>query len=300
MNSFYDAVDGVRTGKTVAFRNDRGEDVRLNVHEIVGRLAPIDSPGAREAAFMADAADGVSVQGDVPRPVDLRTSADDGGRSRGGRLRLPRGVRRARDRDRARRWSRTRSPRARDTSSSTSRCIRTWSIRRGSSGSRRPGTTSADVLDAAIAADIAVLEGIPDDVITGLHICRGNFRSSWMCEGSLEPVAERVFGQLPYDTFLVEWDDLGRDGGFEPIRFLRDGSVMVMGIVSSKVRELEDEEDLVRRMEQAAVDRRRARPARDQPAMRVRQRDDRQRHRRGHPVAQARAGRPRRGSALGA
>ena len=108
------------------------------------------------------------------------------------------------------------------------------------------------MLDAAIAADPAVLEGIPDDVTTALHICRGNFRSSWMCEGSLEPVAERVFGQLPYDTFLVEWDDLGRDGGFEPIRFLRDGAVMVMGIVSSKIRELEDEDELVRRMEQAA------------------------------------------------
>jgi 5-methyltetrahydropteroyltriglutamate--homocysteine methyltransferase len=74
-----------------------------------------------------------------------------------------------------------------------------------------------------------------------------------VCEGSLEPVAERVFGYLPYDTFLVEWDDLGRDGGFEPIRFLRDGSVMVMGIVSSKIRELEDEDGLMRRMEQAAA-----------------------------------------------
>jgi 5-methyltetrahydropteroyltriglutamate--homocysteine methyltransferase len=71
-------------------------------------------------------------------------------------------------------------------------------------------------VDAAIAADTAVLEDIPDDVTVALHICRGNFRSSWMCEGSLEPVAERVFGELPYDAFLVEWDDLGRDGGFEP------------------------------------------------------------------------------------
>ena len=154
-------------------------------------------------------------------------------------------------------------------------------------------------LDAAIAADLAVLEGIPDEVNTGLHICRGNFRSSWMCEGSLEPVAERVFGQLPVDTFLVEWDDLGRDGGFEPIRFLRDGSVMVMGIVSSKVLALEDEDDLVRRMERGSGHRRRLRPARDQPAVRVRQRDDRQRHRRGRPVAQARAGRASRGSAVG-
>jgi 5-methyltetrahydropteroyltriglutamate--homocysteine methyltransferase len=109
------------------------------------------------------------------------------------------------------------------------------------------------VLDAAIATDLAVLEGIPAEVTTALHICRGNFRSSWMCEGSLDPVAERVFGQLPVDTFLVEWDDLGRDGGFEPIRFLRDGSVMVMGIVSSKIRELEDEDGLLQRMELAAV-----------------------------------------------
>jgi 5-methyltetrahydropteroyltriglutamate--homocysteine methyltransferase len=108
------------------------------------------------------------------------------------------------------------------------------------------------VLDAAIAADTAVMEGIPEDVTAALHICRGNYRSSWMCEGSLEPVAERVFGRLPYDAFLVEWDDLGRDGGFEPIRFLRDGSTMVMGIVSTKTRELEDEDDLVRRMEEAA------------------------------------------------
>jgi 5-methyltetrahydropteroyltriglutamate--homocysteine methyltransferase len=114
------------------------------------------------------------------------------------------------------------------------------------------GHAIADLVDRAIAADVAVLRGIPDDVTVGLHICRGNFRSSWMCEGSLEPVAERLFGGLPYDTFLVEWDDRGRDGDFEPIRFLRPGAVMVMGIISSKVRELEDEDDLVRRMEEAA------------------------------------------------
>jgi 5-methyltetrahydropteroyltriglutamate--homocysteine methyltransferase len=74
-----------------------------------------------------------------------------------------------------------------------------------------------------------------------------------MCEGSLEPVAERVFGALPYDAFLVEWDDLGRDGGYEPVRFLRDGAVMVMGIVSTKSAALEDEDDLLRRMDEAAA-----------------------------------------------
>ncbi|MGH2673012.1 MAG: 5-methyltetrahydropteroyltriglutamate--homocysteine S-methyltransferase, partial [Actinomycetota bacterium] len=108
------------------------------------------------------------------------------------------------------------------------------------------------LLDAAIAADTAVLEGIPHGVTVALHICRGNYRSSWMCEGSLDHVADRVFGELPYDAFLVEWDDLGRDGGFEPVRFLREGAVMVMGIVSTKTPVLEDEEDLLRRMEEAA------------------------------------------------
>jgi 5-methyltetrahydropteroyltriglutamate--homocysteine methyltransferase len=108
------------------------------------------------------------------------------------------------------------------------------------------------LVDAAIAADRAILADIPSDVTTGLHICRGNYRSSWMCEGSLEPVAERVFGELPYDVFLVEWDDLGRDGGFEPIRHLRRDSIMVMGLISSKTPALEREDDVLRRMEEAA------------------------------------------------
>ena len=65
-------------------------------------------------------------------------------------------------------------------------------------------------------------------------------------------VAERVFGGLPYDAFLVEWDDEGRDGGYAPVRHLRRGSVMVMGLISSKTPKLEDEDALVRRMEEAA------------------------------------------------
>jgi 5-methyltetrahydropteroyltriglutamate--homocysteine methyltransferase len=251
MNSFYDAVDGVRTGKPVAFRNDRGEDVRLNVHEIVGRLAPVDAPGAREAAFMLEAADGYPFKVTFPSPSlfghPLTTVV---GSEAGGYESLEAFVAHAIEIERGL---------VADAVAAGARSIQfdfplypylvdpAWVGR-----FEAAGHDVARVLDDAIAADLAVLEGIPDDVTTALHICRGNFRSSWMCEGSLEPVADRVFGQLPYDTFLVEWDDLGRDGGFEPIRFLRDGSVMVMGIVSSKVRALEDEDDLVRRMEQAA------------------------------------------------
>ena len=251
MNSFYDAVNGVRTGKTVAFRNDRGEDVRLNIHEIVGRLTPVDSPAAREVAFMADVADGYPFKVTFPSPSlfghPLTTVV---GPEAGGYASLEEFVAHAIEIERGL---------VADAIAAGARYIQfdfplypylvdpVWVDR-----FEAAGHDVARVLDAAISADIAVLEGIPEDVTTALHICRGNFRSSWMCEGSLEPVAEHVFGRVPVDAFLVEWDDVGRDGGFEPIRFLRDGSVMVMGIVSSKVRALEDEDDLVRRMEHAA------------------------------------------------
>jgi methionine synthase II (cobalamin-independent) len=251
MNSFYDGVDGVRTGKSVTFTNDRGDDVRLNIHEIVGRLSAIDSPGAREAAFMVDASGGYPFKSTFPapsifgHPLTTVVGPDDGGYASmeefvGHAIEIERGL-------------------VADTIAAGARYVQfdfplypylvdpTW-IQRFESD----GHSITRVLDAALAADAAVLESIPDDVTTALHICRGNFRSSWMCEGSLEPVAERVF-DLPYDTFLVEWDDVGRDGGFGPIRYLRAGSTMVMGLVSSKRRELEDEDDLVRRMEDAAA-----------------------------------------------
>jgi 5-methyltetrahydropteroyltriglutamate--homocysteine methyltransferase len=251
MNSFYDAVDGVGTGKTVAFRNDRGDDVRLNVHEIVGRLSPVDSPAAREAAFMAEASAGHPFKVTFPAPSifghPLTTVVGPDG---GGYASLEEFVAHAIEIERGL---------VADAIVAGARYIQfdfplypylvdpLWIAR-----FEAAGHAVDHVLDAAIAADVAVLEGIPDGVTTALHICRGNFRSSWMCEGSLEPVAERVFGELPYDTFLVEWDDIGRDGGFESIRFLRDGSTMVMGIVSSKTRALEADDELVRRMEEAA------------------------------------------------
>jgi 5-methyltetrahydropteroyltriglutamate--homocysteine methyltransferase len=251
MNSFYDAVDGVRTGKTVAFRNDRGVDVRLNIHEIVRRLEPIDSPGAREAAFMTDASHGYPFKVTFPAPSifghPLTTVVGPDG---GGYESLEEFVAHAIEIERGL---------VADAIAAGARYVQfdfplypylvdpAWIERFESNGH-----SAARVLGAALAADTAVLEGIPDDVTTALHICRGNFRSSWMCEGSLESVAERVF-DLPYDTFLVEWDDEGRDGGFEPIRFLREGATIVMGLVSSKHRELEQEDDLVRRMEDAAA-----------------------------------------------
>jgi 5-methyltetrahydropteroyltriglutamate--homocysteine methyltransferase len=247
MNSFYDAVSGVRTGKTVTFRNDRGRDVELNVHEIVEPLQRVDSPAAREAAFMSEVSPGVPFKVTFPaasvfaHPFTTVNGAYD---SLDAFVEAAIGIERALVADviaAGARYVQFDFPLYVYVSSPD------WAAR-----FRAAGHDMDAVLEAALAADKAVLEGLPADVTSALHICRGNYRSSWMCEGSLEPVAERVFGELPYDVFLVEWDDLGRDGGFEPIRFLRDGSTMVMGLISTKTPIIEEEDDLLRKMEEAA------------------------------------------------
>lgn len=115
------------------------------------------------------------------------------------------------------------------------------------------GESAASILDKAIAADRAMLEAVPAGVTTGMHICRGNFRSRFWATGSLEPVAERMFGELGYDRFLVEWEDVEREGGFEALRNVpTPGPVVVLGIVSTKRAELESDDAMIRRIEDAA------------------------------------------------
>ena len=115
------------------------------------------------------------------------------------------------------------------------------------------GETKESVVSKAIAADNAVLEGIPDHVTKAMHICRGNHRSRWMTEGSLEPVAERLFNELQYDRFLVEWDDVEREGDYSALRHVpKGGPQVVMGLVSTKTPEVESADDVQRRLEEAA------------------------------------------------
>ncbi len=113
------------------------------------------------------------------------------------------------------------------------------------------GEGPESLLRKAIAADAAVTEGIPEGVTVALHLCRGNYRSHWFLEGSLEPIAEQMFNELPYDRFLFEWEDTEREGSYEPIKHVPADKVMVMGIVSTKVPELESEDDVVRRLDEA-------------------------------------------------
>jgi 5-methyltetrahydropteroyltriglutamate--homocysteine methyltransferase len=91
----------------------------------------------------------------------------------------------------------------------------------------------------------------PDDLSVTVHTCRGNFRSSWVAEGSYEYVAEALLGELAVDGFFLEFDD-ERSGGFEPLRFLPRDKVVVLGLVTSKRPELESKDDLKRRIEEAS------------------------------------------------
>ena len=83
------------------------------------------------------------------------------------------------------------------------------------------------------------------------HMCRGNFRSSWAAEGGYDFVAEALFNELEVDGFFLEYDD-ARSGGFEPLRFVPKGKLVVLGLVTTKRGQLERKEDLVRRIDEAA------------------------------------------------
>ncbi len=112
----------------------------------------------------------------------------------------------------------------------------------------------AVILQASVDADTKIVSGIKaahPDMTVGMHICRGNNRSAYMAKGGYEPVAEKLFGTVPVDRFLLEYDD-ERSGGFEPLRFVRPGAVVVLGLVSSKTPVLESQDVLRRRIDEAA------------------------------------------------
>ncbi|AWS44581.1 5-methyltetrahydropteroyltriglutamate--homocysteine S-methyltransferase [Streptosporangium sp. 'caverna'] len=97
----------------------------------------------------------------------------------------------------------------------------------------------------------SALAGKPEGMTVTTHMCRGNFRSSWAASGSYDFVAEALFGELAVDGFFMEFDD-ERSGGFEPLRFVPPGKMVVLGLVTTKRGELESKDALKRRIEQAA------------------------------------------------
>jgi 5-methyltetrahydropteroyltriglutamate--homocysteine methyltransferase len=96
-----------------------------------------------------------------------------------------------------------------------------------------------------------VLAAKPADMAVTIHMCRGNYQSAWFSSGGYDFVAEAVFGGLRADGLFLEYDD-ERSGGFEPLRFVRDGTSVVLGLVTTKTPALEDKDVLKRRVEEAS------------------------------------------------
>jgi 5-methyltetrahydropteroyltriglutamate--homocysteine methyltransferase len=107
-------------------------------------------------------------------------------------------------------------------------------------------------LDEAIRADNVCFEAAQKHgVILGIHLCRGNNRNHWYAQGGYDAIAEKLFGTLKADRFLLEYDD-ERAGSFEPLRLVPKDKIVVLGLVSTKSPTLESADDVIRRIEEAA------------------------------------------------
>jgi 5-methyltetrahydropteroyltriglutamate--homocysteine methyltransferase len=121
--------------------------------------------------------------------------------------------------------------------------LRQQIIDRGEDPATLPGIY-AGMLNAAIA-------DIPSDMTITMHLCRGNFRSSFVASGGYEPVAELLFNQINVHGYFMEYDS-ERAGGFEPLRFVPKGKTVVLGLVTSKSGKLESRDEIKRRIDEAA------------------------------------------------
>jgi 5-methyltetrahydropteroyltriglutamate--homocysteine methyltransferase len=114
------------------------------------------------------------------------------------------------------------------------------------------GVNPERALDEAIRVDNECLDGARrDGIVLAIHLCRGNNRSQWYAEGGYDPIAEKLFTQLNVDAFLLEYES-ERAGTFEPLRFVPRGKTVVLGLVSSKLPELETQDQLRRRIDDAS------------------------------------------------
>jgi 5-methyltetrahydropteroyltriglutamate--homocysteine methyltransferase len=117
---------------------------------------------------------------------------------------------------------------------------------------RQEGRNPDKELESGIAGDNAALRDVPRGSVTlALHVCRGNNRSRWYTEGGYDAIAEKLFGSLHVDRFLLEYDT-ARSGGFEPLRLVPRGKIVVLGLITTKEPKLESQSELRRRIDEAS------------------------------------------------
>jgi len=117
---------------------------------------------------------------------------------------------------------------------------------------REMGLDPEEALDEAIAADNACFDAARRPGVTvAIHLCRGNNRSHWYAEGGYDAIAEKLFGSLRVDRFLLEYDD-ERAGTFEPLRLVPKDKIVVLGLITTKKAQLEKSDDVVKRIKEAS------------------------------------------------
>lgn len=116
---------------------------------------------------------------------------------------------------------------------------------------KKQGEDPEKLIDRYIEVINRAIEGKPKDMRVALHMCRGNMQGLWMGDGGYAPIAERLFGRLEVDAYLLEYDS-PRAGDFQPLRHLRKGAIAFLGLVSTKRPEVESADSLKRRIDEAA------------------------------------------------
>jgi 5-methyltetrahydropteroyltriglutamate--homocysteine methyltransferase len=251
LNSLFDGIEGFSTELSKArFRGADGSTIEYGIQFVTDRLRIVDRPADREAAFMAATTDhpfkvSFPAASFLGLPFNWRVGVNDHAYPTH-RAMVEHVVEIERELVAGAVAAGARHLQF-DFPTYPFLCDPDWCARM-----EKAGHAWDEVLELCLWADRAVVEAIPDGVRTGLHLCRGNNQGRYVAEGSLEPVAEAFF-DLPYDSFLVEWEDRERMGDFGPLRHLPGGdSVVVLGLVSSKRAELERADDILALLDEAA------------------------------------------------
>ena len=251
-NSFYDAVEGLEPNpEPLHFMGDDGSVVEHPGPALVaGRLRKVDGPGAREAEFLASLTD---------RPFKVTFPAASWFCFQS--LRAPAvasGVYESVD-ELMDDTVGILGELAGDAARAGASCLQfdepayTFLLMPGIGDIVTAMGSSAEALmEMSLAADRRFLAALPDDVTTAVHVCRGNYASRYMASGPLDPVAEELFS-LPFDRFLMEWEDVEREGDFSALRHVPSpGPIVVLGLLSSKSPRIEGEDELLARIDEAA------------------------------------------------
>jgi 5-methyltetrahydropteroyltriglutamate--homocysteine methyltransferase len=252
LNSLFDGLEGFSTERSKAvFRGADGSVLELPMQYVTGRLRQVGNPGAAEAAFLKGVTQHLfkvafPAGSFLALPFHWRASIN--GHAYGSHRELVEHAVAIEKRMIAEAIEAGCRYVQLDFPTYPFLCDPDWVARMESAG-----FDWHETLALCEWADREVVADIPAGVHTGIHLCRGNHESRYVAAGALDEVAERFFA-LPYDSFLVEWDDPVRMGDFGALRYLPRGghSVAVMGIVNTKAETLETRDEVLRRLDAAA------------------------------------------------